>query len=171
MFTIRFGSLFRSPVASRRGSTLERLSRWVSTFVQVAALCASIGTAGAAPPAEKLTVADRRAIEHTIRMQLDAFGRDDADSAFAIATPDIQRMFGSSDAFMRMVRDNYEPVYRPSSVRFIRVEQSDGRWVQTVQITDENGKVWRALFTMRRQVDKGWKVGGCQLVETSAIET
>ena len=80
-------------------------------------------------------------------------------------------MFGNSDRFMRMVRENYEPVYRPASVRFVRIEMTDGQWVQTVQITDEEGKVWRVLFTMKRQPDRGWKVGGCQLQETSAIAT
>jgi hypothetical protein len=126
---------------------------------------------GAAMATEKLSVGDRQAIERTIRMQLDAFEHDDADRAFAFAAPDIQRFFGSSDRFIDMVRENYEPVYRPASVRFLRIDLVDGEWTQTVQITDEQGKVWRALFTMRRQTDKAWRVGGCQLVETSAIET
>ena len=129
-------------------------------------------------PVEHLTAADRQAIEQTIRQQLDAFGRDDAESAFAFATPDIQRMFGSSDSFMQMVRDNYEPVYRSTGIQFERLTMapsspasSSTQWVQAVRITDDEGKVWRALFTMRRQADHGWKVGGCQLVETSALST
>ena len=120
---------------------------------------------------ERLSAADRQAIEQVIREQLDAFGRDDAEKAFAFATPDIQRMFGSSDSFMRMVRDNYEPVYRSTGVQFERLTPSEGQWVQAVRLTDDEGKVWRALFTMRRQADRGWKVGGCQLVETSALST
>ena len=120
---------------------------------------------------EKLAATDRLAIEKTIRDQLDAFVRDDADRAFGFATPDIQRMFGSSEAFMQMVREHYEPVYRASSVQFERLAQVDGQWVQMVRLSDEEGKVWRARFIMRRQVDRGWKVGGCQLVETSALST
>jgi len=122
-------------------------------------------------PVEKLAAADRQAIEKTIRDQLDAFEREDADGAFGFATPDIQRMFGSSENFMQMVREHYEPVYRATGVQFERLAQVDGQWVQTVRLTDDEGKVWRALFTMRRQVDHGWKVGGCQLVETSALST
>jgi ketosteroid isomerase-like protein len=166
MFTNR--SLDRRPTAEWRFSAMLRRSRLV---VPLVALCALAAAGTGASAAEKLNAADRQAIEQTIRHQLDAFNRDDAERAFNFATPDIQRMFGSSDRFMRMVRDNYEPVYRPASVRFIRVDLTDGQWVQTVQITDEEGRVWRALFTMRRQPDRGWKVGGCQLQETSALET
>ena len=141
--------------------------------VAVAAIAAlTIGIVHAqAGAAERLTASDRQAIEHTIRLQIDAFEHDDADRAFGFATAEIQRMFGSSAHFLEMVRDNYEPVYRPASVRFDRVAMVDGQWIQAVQITDSEGRVWRALFTMRRQADKSWKVGGCQLVETSALET
>ncbi len=126
---------------------------------------------GVAAAAERLTASDRLAIEQTIRLQIDAFEHDDADRAFGFATSEIQRLFGSSDEFLESVRDHYEPVYRPASVRFDRVSLVDGEWIQAAEITDGEGRVWHALFTMRRQADRGWKVGGCQLVETSAIET
>ncbi len=119
----------------------------------------------------RVSATERQAIEKVIRDQLDAFGRDDARRAFAHATPDIQRMFGTPDNFMRMVHDHYEPVYRAGSVRFVRLDAVDGQWVQTVQLVDEGGRVWRALFTMKRQPNKTWKVGGCQLVPTSAMTT
>ena len=136
------------------------------------ALCGCmIGVAQAAAPAEKLSAADRSSIEHTIRQQIDAFGRDDADGAFRFASPDIRRLFGSSDDFMQMVRDRYEPVYRAGSVAFIALDSVGGQWIQVVQLTDGEGRVWRALFTMKRQPDKSWKVGGCQLVQTRAIAT
>lgn len=114
---------------------------------------------------------DRAAIEATIRSQLDAFGRDDAEQAFGYATADIRRQFGSSDRFMRMVEEQYEPVYRAAGLQFLALLQVDGQWVQTVRIVDGDGRVWRAHFTMRRQPDRSWKVGGCQLVQTSALAT
>lgn len=161
MFAIR---LIRLPMRQRRGFGL--LGR------AVASACVALIVASATVhAAEKLTTADRQAIEQTIRMQIDAFGRDDADRAFGFATPDIQRLFGSSSSFLAMVRDHYAPVYHPAGVRFLRAELVDGDWNQPVQITDAGGRVWRALFTMRRQADKTWKVGGCQLVETNAVET
>ena len=148
-------------------------------FVFAVALVANSALAWSAPPtqprnataSEKLSAVDQQAIEKVIRDQLDAFGHDDAMRAFSHASPDIQRMFGTPDRFMRMVRENYEAVYRPGSIRFVRLERVDARWVETVQIVDDEGNVWRALFTMTRQPDKIWKIGGCQLVATNAITT
>lgn len=126
---------------------------------------------GAALAADRLPAAERAAIRQTIRQQIDAFGRDDADGAFGYASMDIQRQFGSSDNFMRVVRDHYEAVYRASGVQFGRLAQQRGHWVQTADVVDGEGRVWRALFTMRRQGDRRWKVAGCQLLQTSAIAT
>jgi Domain of unknown function (DUF4864) len=165
MFTNRFRQA-SPPIISGR-----RVLRAAMTLMQVIALCGSWAIVSDSMAADQLAATDKRAIEQIIRSQLDAFGHDDADRAFGFATPDIQHMFGTSDHFMEMVREHYEPVYRAMGVRFVRLESVDGQWVQTVQITDGEGHVWRALFTMRRQPDKSWKVGGCQLVQTNAIAT
>lgn len=159
MFTIQFVS----PLSIVRRSAIA--------LALLAAASFAWGAPRSPVTAEKIDAADRQAIEKVIREQLDAFGRDDAGRAFAHASPDIQRIFGTPDNFMRMVRNNYEAVYRASSVRFIHLESIDRQWVQTVQLVDEEGHVWRALFTVKRQADKAWKVGGCQLVATSAITT
>ncbi len=158
--------------------TIRRHSqKSIANSVACAIVLASLASGVPSPSvaAEKIdaavSVADRQAIEKVIRDQLDAFGRDDARRAFAHATPDIRRMFRTPDNFMRMVHDNYEPVYRAGSVRFVRLDPVEGQWVQTVQLVDEAGRVWRALFTMKRQPDKTWKVGGCQLLSTNAMTT
>jgi hypothetical protein len=145
--------------------------RLTTALVRAVALCASLLAAADVAAADRLGAVDRRAIEQTIRLQLEAFERDDADVAFGFSSPDIQRMFGSSDSFMEMVRENYEPVYRPERIRFLRIEAVDRQWVQTVQVVDGDGKVWRALFTMKRLADRTWRVGGCQLVQTSELAT
>ena len=163
MFTKRI-----RPSSARQRELATRLA-WRCLHAIV--LCAAVIAAPSADAAEKLAPADRTVIEQTIRRQLDAFTRDDADGAFGFATPDIRRLFGSSDNFMQMVRENYQPVYRAASVTFVALQAVDGQWVQGVQLVDGDGKVWRALFTMKRQPDKSWKVGGCQLVQTSAIAT
>ena len=134
-------------------------------------LCVLALTATRVNAAERLGASDRQAIETTIRQQLEAFARDDAKTAFGYATPDIQRMFRSSDNFLSMVRESYQPVYRSAGVQFVRLEAVDGSWVQTVQLVDGEGRVWRALFTMKRQPDRTWKVGGCQLAQTAALAT
>ncbi len=167
MFTIRFVS---------RKSLARSLALAIALFAVAGAAREIPPSSGAASKnsaasSGAVNAADRQAIEKVIREQLEAFGRDDARRAFAYASPDIQRMFRTADDFMRMVQDNYQPVYRAGSVRFIRLDAIDGLWVQTVQLVDDEGHVWRALFTMKRQPDRTWKVGGCQLVSTNAVTT
>ena len=128
---------------------------------------ASAEPAKAAKPSQS----DARAIEKVIRDQIDAFGRNDAGRAFAHAAPDIRRMFGTPDDFMRMVRDGYAPVYRASSIFFLKLETREGFTLQTVQVVDSEGRVWIARFAMRQQPDKSWKVGGCELVATRSLAT
>ena len=70
-----------------------------------------------------------------------------------------------------MVRDAYAPVYRASSIYFMKLEAIDGSVFQTVQLADTEGRVWLARFTMRRQPGKLWKVGGCELAPTRSLAT
>ncbi len=65
-----------------------------------------------------LTDADRTAIRTVIERQLDALRQDDAASAFALASPEIQAKFETPERFLTMVRTSYQPVYRPRQVVF-----------------------------------------------------
>ena len=51
-----------------------------------------------------LTDADRTAIRTVIERQLDALRQDDAASAFALASPEIQAKFETPERFLTMVR-------------------------------------------------------------------
>jgi len=63
--------------------------------------------------AQEVSSADRAAIRDIIQSQVEAFRRDDGDAAFGYASPSIRNMFGTSEIFMDMVRQGYQPVYRP----------------------------------------------------------
>lgn len=121
------------------------------------------GLAGAAQGPSK---ADAAAIRAVIEGQLAAFRHDDGARAFAYAAPEIQRQFGSPEAFMRMVRQGYAPVYRPGQVIFQPLLGQDGAWVQPLVITDEDGRAFVALYQMERQPDGSWRIGGVRLFAT-----
>lgn len=149
-----------------------RLPRLPATrLIGALALFAGVLASPLVQGAERLPAGDAQAIRQVIRDQIDAFGRDDATRAFRYATSDIQKRFRTADNFMRMVRENYQPVYRADSVHFARLKRVDGQWVQSVQVVDDAGHVWDALFTMKRQGKGGWKVAGCELVETTTFAT
>lgn len=126
---------------------------------------------GAASPAAEVAPEDALAIRAVIEGQLDAFARDDATGAFALATPGIRTRFGTAAAFMDIVRTSYPVVYRPKSVQFEPAEVVEGVVVQPVRMIDAQGHRWIALYPMQRQSDGKWRIDGCQLARLAGRET
>src|SRR5690349_24582138 len=114
-----------------------------------------LGVAVASPAAE-VSAEDAAAIRAVISEQLDAFARDDGPRAFSLATAGIRAQFGTPEAFMEMVRSQYQVVYRPKSVHFMPPEIVEGEVVQPVRMTDAEGGAWLAVYPMRREAGRGW---------------
>jgi len=121
-----------------------------------------------AQTADSLAPADRQAIRGVIESQMSAFRADDGTGAFRHAAPHLQQLFGSSDAFMSMVRRGYQPVYRPRAVRFGEIVVLDGEIVQKVYVVGPDGAEVLALYTMERQADGSWRIAGCLLTQSDA---
>lgn len=126
-------------------------------------LLAPPGAAAAADDSAAPGEADRRAIRGVIAAQLDAFRRDDAEAAFALAAPGIQVKFGNAATFLAMVRAAYRPVYRPAEVSFRALDLSGRTPVQEVLVVDSDGAAHLAFYPMRR-ADGAWRIAGCVLV-------
>jgi hypothetical protein len=108
---------------------------------------------------------DAQKVQSVIIAQLDAFAQDDADSAFATATPAVREAIGNSGRFLAMVRGAYPMVYRPASVTFHKPEEDEGTVLQLVEIQDTNEKSWLALFALEKQPDATWRISGCVVAE------
>jgi hypothetical protein len=108
---------------------------------------------------------DVAAAQSVIRSQLDAFGRDDAATAYSYAAPAIQKIFPQAEIFMSMVRNSYAPVYRHKSFEFGEVRASDGKITQQVHIIDDDGVRWEALYTLELEPDGSVKISGCVLLK------
>lgn len=131
-------------------------------------LAALVALAGPLAPARAdggggLTDSDPGAIRSVIEQQLKAFQVDDGAQAFGFASPDIQRMFQTPDRFMAMVRQGYQPVYRPREIRFLDVVDLDGVLTQRVLLVGPDGAVVTAYYAMERQPDGSWRIAGCVL--------
>lgn len=125
---------------------------------------ASSGDA-AAPTA--LSVSDREAIRAVIKEQLDAFQRDDASTAFALAAPSIQQTFHSAERFLFMVKRGYQAVYRHALVEFREIRDIENLGpVQSVYVEGQDGESVIALYPMERQPDGSWRINGCHLVHS-----
>jgi len=64
-----------------------------------------------------------------------------------------------------MVRQGYQPVYRPRSVRFGDLVDVETTLVQKVYVTGPDGRQVLALYVMEKQGDGTWRVNGCMLAE------
>jgi hypothetical protein len=105
--------------------------------------------------------ADQSAIRGIIHDQIEAFKRDDALRAFSFAAPALQRMFGSQEHFMAMVKEGYKPVYRPRSYTFGEFKDTPDGTSLSVQIQDLEGIDWVAIYTLELQSDGTWRISGC----------
>lgn len=126
---------------------------------------ALLAPAGLSASEGTLTGADVHELRAVIQRQIDAFRRDDAHSAFALASPKVQQAFGSPERFLDTVRMAYRAVYRPASVAFLELIVMGGEVVQPVQLTERSGAVWIAYYGMQRQKDGTWRTSGCHLVQ------
>ncbi len=127
-------------------------------------------TARADEPAD-ISPADHAGIETIIRSQIEAFRHDDAKAAFAAATPNIQSRFGTPEHFLGIVQQLYQPVYRPRAFSFREVVTDDGELIQKVEIIGPDGAHELARYSMVKQPDGTWRIGGCTLTKSDDLST
>ena len=132
-------------------------------FTHFCLWCVASFSALSALAAEPLEPSDRAAVRLVIEKQLAAFADDEAEQAFAFASPKIQKMFITARNFMDMVRIAYPVVYRPASLSFqVPYWENDEVW-QSVEMRDAQGADWTAIYTLLRQADGVWRINGCVL--------
>lgn len=112
---------------------------------------------------------DARAIHAAVQSQLEALSKDDAARAFELATPEKKMLIGSPDNFLRLIKEQYSPIYRYQRVLFSEPQILDGDAIQVVRVTDGYSRVWVAVFWMQQGEDGAWKIDGCQLLETTSV--
>ena len=123
--------------------------------------------------ATRLAEPDARAVRLVVQAQLDAFAADDAERAFSYASPAIRAQFDDASRFMAMVRGSYPMVVRPSAALFLLAQADRGTEgskptvTQTVQLRDDEGRLWMATYLLEIQAGTGWRISGCVVVPDS----
>ncbi|MEO8012677.1 MAG: DUF4864 domain-containing protein [Polaromonas sp.] len=133
---------------------LARLAGWLAAAFMLAAPM----------PSWALTAAEEQGVRAVVEAQLAALAQDDAATAFSFAAPNVRASVGTASRFMEMVRKSYPAIYRPASTAFLQPEEHHGQVIQRVQLMDEDGKAWLALYSVQRQKDKAWRITGCQVI-------
>ena len=103
--------------------------------------------------------ASEAAIHDVITRQLDAIKKDDASEAFAIASPDIQTIFGTSATFMSMVQRGFPQIFRSVGHRFLNIDRSTGKLKQRVLIESAQSSVVVQYDMI--EIDGHWRINGC----------
>jgi hypothetical protein len=114
-----------------------------------------------------LPAADQAAIRQVIAAQLAAFQHDDGAQAFGYATPSIQQKFGDAATFMAMVKGGYPAVYRPKSVTFNKLVDTENGPDEILTVIGPDGAAYTAHYLMQKQPNGAWEVNGCYLERSS----
>jgi Domain of unknown function (DUF4864) len=149
----------RAKLLEPAGRSFAKNNHW-SRIVRILVLAIAflIGTGLFARSGDDVATA-----QSVIKAQEEAFGRDDAATAYSFAAPAIQSYFRNPDGFMFMVRNNYAPVYRHRSFEFGLAMTADGKIIQQVGIVDADGVAWDAVYTLEAQPDGSLKITACIL--------
>ena len=116
--------------------------------------------------------AEIEAAQEAIDGQMQAFSRNDNEGAYAFAAPNIKRVFPTVDIFMDMVAGAYQPVHKPRSYAFGKVEEtSSTSIVQQVLIVGPDGKDYEAVYTLELQPDGVWRITGVSLRASNLLST
>jgi uncharacterized protein DUF4864 len=134
------------------------LARWLRRGLTAVLMLAPVA-------AFAFTDEDRAEGRAVIEQQIDAFRRDDGATAFAFASPELQMLFHDPDHFMAMVRNGYQPVYRPKTYSFSADAEGPEGLTETLAIEDADGQAWTAVYTLERQPDGAWKITSCRLLK------
>lgn len=130
----------------------------------LALFAATIITISASLPAgAQVSQRDREAFKEIISSQIQAFEDDDAERAFSYAVPALRERFGSPERFMKIIRENYPPVFLPRRYVFGDVSNELDRPTQQVRLEGPHGRSWIALYAFERYPHAGWKIAGVTL--------
>ena len=112
--------------------------------------------------------AQQSEIEGVISSQIESFLRDDFDTAFTFAAPNIVAIFKTPERFAQMVVNGYPMVYRPADVEFRELEARAGMLLQRVMLRDMAGSYYVAEYSMV-QLGSDWKIAGVTIVRAPGV--
>ncbi|MDJ1157107.1 DUF4864 domain-containing protein [Chelatococcus sp. SYSU_G07232] len=123
----------------------------------------------AVSPASAMEQADSLAVRVAIEQQMTALQRDDAQAAFAAAAPQLRQQFADSESFMRMIHEQFPVIARPQIVSFGDLRHTSYGLAQLLNLVDERGEPWIALFLMDRGEDGVWRVANVVTVRLPSL--
>ena len=107
------------------------------------------------------TTPGTQVVRQVVEQQLSALAAQDALKAFALADHDMRSQFGTAEAFLTAVREQYPMLMHPASVLFLKPATDGSIAMQKVRLTDNDGASWSLTYLLARTKDDQWKISGC----------
>jgi hypothetical protein len=153
----------RSPFSSYPPTPLRRRARNAAAAWSL--VCAAVllggGVAAGLPQALTHASVSPQVLQQVVQRQLHALERQNAGEAFALADTDLRTQFGTPEAFLETVREQYPMLMHPASVLFLKPETDGSIAMQKVRLTDQEGSAWSLTYLLNRQKDDQWRISGC----------
>ncbi|WP_235981788.1 DUF4864 domain-containing protein [Methylobrevis albus] len=164
-------SLYSRLSVSAFGQPFHRAARQAAGALIAGTIVAGmlLASPAAADEAAAPDAGDFTAIQAVIGEQIAAFKADDSARAYSFAAPQLQQVLGNADTFMSMVKQGYQPVYRPKAVTFGQLRDTAKGLVQEVFLVGPDGADWTALYMVERQPDGTWRIAGCKLAKQERV--
>ena len=118
-----------------------------------------------------LQPAEWKAMQQVIGDQLSALKTGEGTKALTYSIPGIRQQFGSSERFLRMVRESYSPLLKARSSTFLEGSVVDGVTIQPLQLVMPDNTVLVALYQMEKQKDGNWRIAGCAIARSTTQST
>ena len=107
-------------------------------------------------------------IKSVITGQIQSFLKDDFQTAFSYAAPNIKQIFQTPERFAQMVTNGYPMVHRPAEVTFQDLVETDGVYTQDVLLRDVQGLYYVARYTVVN-VAGDWQISGASILQTAGV--
>jgi hypothetical protein len=112
-------------------------------------------------PGGPAPAASTQVVQQVVREQLSALASQDAMHAFALADQDLRTQFGTAEAFLATVREQYPMLLHPTSMLFLKPETDGTIAMQRVRLSDDEGSSWTLTYLLNRTPENQWRISGC----------
>ena len=106
-----------------------------------------------------------------INGQFQAFRDRDHETAFSFASPSLQKIFGSTQRFIGMVKNGYSAIYDAQNWSFGRSRLEGDTIYQEVLVSGPDGRQWAALYQLNKEADGNWKIGSVRILPARTQST
>ena len=122
-------------------------------------------------PVGAVTTQSSSDIRTVIEAQLNAFSLGDAEAAFNAVSFEVKTIYKTANSFMKMVLDNYTPLFFAKKWRFDQLFLVSEGSVQVLYVNDPMGNDWVAWYKMVKSQNGSWKIDNVSMALIEGVLT